>query len=814
MNNINKNLLLKLSMKKILFLSLIIATVITMCILFSTSLFAATTVTSNQTGTHEGFFYSFWNQGGGSVTMTLNTGGNYSVNWSNCTNFVCGKGWNPGAMRNVTYSGSFNGGSNGYLALYGWTKNQLIEYYVVENYGSWTPPGASSSGTLNSDGGTYNLHKTTRTNQPSIVGTATFDQFWSVRTAKRSSGTITFSNHANAWSSKGWQLGSTWDYQIMCTEGYQSSGSSNITVSSGGSSTTTNTTTTSVPTTSSSNNSSISIAAGSSSSVGDFKADQYYSGGTTYNNNHTVSTSGITNPPPASLFNNERYGAMTYTIPGLTSGNSYDVTLYFAETFITSSGNRLFNVSINSSPVLSNFDIYATAGGQDKAVAKTFTTTANSNGQIVIQFTSVTENPKINGIRIKPSSSSTSTSISPSTTTSSITPSISTSPTPTTIIPTSTVTPVTNLPSYDSLPSNSKLPDPFKFMNGTRMTSKSQWAQRRAEISALAQKFEFGTKPPTPSSVTGSYSSNRITVNVSEGGKSASFSCSITYPSSGKAPYPAIIGVGGSSLNNSLLSQLGVAVINLPNDDIANQTNSGSRGKGKFYDIYGSNHSAGALIAWAWGADCLIDALEKTPSANIDPQRLGVTGCSRNGKGALAVGAFCERIVLTIPQESGSGGAASWRVSDAQKSSGQNVQTLSQIVTENCWFTSSFSQFSSTANKLPFDHHSIEGLVAPRALLVIENTSMEWLGNLSTWTTGNVAHMIWEALGVPDKMGFSQVSHSDHCGFPSSQQAELTAFVQKFLVGNGSGNTNIMKTDGNLTFDKSKWVDWTVPSLQ
>ncbi len=197
---------------------------------------AATTVTTNQTGTEGGYFFSFWNQGGGgSVVMTLNGGGSYSVNWSNCTNFTCGKGWSTGAARNVTFSGSFNGGNNGYLALYGWTKNSLIEYYVVENYGSWTPPGGTSLGTMTSDGGTYNIYRTQRVNQPSIIGTATFDQFWSVRTSKRSNGTITFTNHINAWRNKGMNLGSTWDYQIMETEGYQSSGSASITVGEGGS---------------------------------------------------------------------------------------------------------------------------------------------------------------------------------------------------------------------------------------------------------------------------------------------------------------------------------------------------------------------------------------------------------------------------------------------------------------------------------------------------------------------------------------------------------------------------------------------------
>jgi hypothetical protein len=149
----------------------------------------------------------------------------------------------------------------------------------------------------------------------------------------------------------------------------------------------------------------ISIACGSSSAVGNFQADQYYSGGSTYNNTNTIDVSGITsNPPPAALFNNERYGAMSYTIPGFTAGNSYSVTLYFAETYLTSAGSRLFGVSINGTSVLSNFDIYASAGGQNKAIAQSFSTAADSSGQIVIQFTSGTENPKINGISIIPAS--------------------------------------------------------------------------------------------------------------------------------------------------------------------------------------------------------------------------------------------------------------------------------------------------------------------------------------------------------------------------------------------------------------------------
>ena len=361
---------------------------------------------------------------------------------------------------------------------------------------------------------------------------------------------------------------------------------------------------------------------------------------------------------------------------------------------------------------------------------------------------------------------------------------------------------------YTYSPASSKLPDPFTFADGTKVTTKEQWACRKQEILQLFYQQELGDKPGKPESVTGTVSASSISVKVTNAGKTMSFSVSVKMPSGVTGPVPAIIGLGGANVP----IPAGVATLTFNIDEVAQHTNSGSRGKGKFFDMYGSGHSAGATTAWAWGVSRILDVIEADTTKKIDITRIGVTGCSRNGKGAIIAGALDDRIALTIPQESGSGGAACWRISDLEEAAGKKIQTAHEIIGENVWYSKRFDPFATKTSTLAIDHHMLPALVAPRAMLVIEN-NINWLGPKSTTGCMRVGALAYQALGATDNFGFSEVPEHGHCQFPSSQQPELTAFINKFLKNDATAKTAGIDKSDQANTKASDYITWTAPVL-
>jgi endo-1,4-beta-xylanase len=194
---------------------------------------AATQICSNSTGTESGYYYSLWENGTGSACLTYN-GSAYTTSFSSVGDFTAGVGWNPGSTSTVNFTSSINAsGGTTLVSVYGWMTNPLTEYYVEQN---WTgSPNASGTnlGTFTDGGSTYTLYEHQQVNQPSISGTATFEQYIAVRSGPTTSSSVNMSNVESAWKAKGLSVG-TMNYEIIGSENY-GNGTGSTTINGGAS---------------------------------------------------------------------------------------------------------------------------------------------------------------------------------------------------------------------------------------------------------------------------------------------------------------------------------------------------------------------------------------------------------------------------------------------------------------------------------------------------------------------------------------------------------------------------------------------------
>ncbi len=367
------------------------------------------------------------------------------------------------------------------------------------------------------------------------------------------------------------------------------------------------------------------------------------------------------------------------------------------------------------------------------------------------------------------------------------------------------------LPDYAALPAVMHLPDPFEMADGTTIASRSDWRCRRAEIKARLEKYDVGEKPGKPSTFTPSLNGNTISVVLGEGANSFTMTAEISRPAGAPSgPIPAIIGVNAptGSLPANVFSSRGIATITFHSDQLAPSFN-GSRSDGNFYKLYPST-TAGFMIRWAWGVSRLIDALEALPDANIDLAHLAISGCSFQGKIALYAGAFDERIALTIPHESGGGGTISWRYSDMlEKRDNTEVENLLHAQGAP-WYATALMQFNETPDKLPFDHHELMGMVAPRALLALESTAIARMGAEAARIDALAARRIWTALGEPFRVGASE-ENVNHCSWHEGFTPDLEAYVDKYLL-DLDVDTDILRS--KFTIDEATWLPWEAPTLK
>jgi hypothetical protein len=426
-------------------------------------------------------------------------------------------------------------------------------------------------------------------------------------------------------------------------------------------------------------------------------------------------------------------------------------------------------------------------------------------------------------------------------------------------------------PSFAQLPIIRPLPDPFRFENGYRDTSFFSWEQPRNDLMAAIEQYEMGPVPDcSDCAITASYAppaapgdSGTLTVNVTRNGKRLTLTSGVYIPQAmGSGPFPAMIPMeiasfdffgttyyfgpppqpDYGSLPPGIFQDLPIATIGYVSTQVAGYCFEGTcdHTQDPFYQLYPNlcavvctrTSNSGIYAAWTWGIDRLIDGIKIAAQQAVNPlpidlHHLGVTGCSFAGKMALIGGAFDERIALTIAQESGGGGATSWRVSHDIE--GQDaVEDVDD--TSYDWWAGQMQQFSGdNVYKMPVDQHELMALVAPRALLETGNTEYYWLSNGSNYVAARATQKVYNALGIGDRFGFYIDGNHGHCATLPAEAPVIQSYVDRFLLGQSDTNTDvevypnpadttdygypIVVADGGYAYyfpklDYSRWTAW------
>ncbi|KAG8169008.1 hypothetical protein KVR01_001757 [Diaporthe batatas] len=354
-------------------------------------------------------------------------------------------------------------------------------------------------------------------------------------------------------------------------------------------------------------------------------------------------------------------------------------------------------------------------------------------------------------------------------------------------------------PKWSQLPQQTTLPDPFlplaftttdnaggqsasefaqDVMTGrgkNRIQTPEEWHQcRQPEIVRMLQEYQYGYYPDhSQETVTATRSGNTIGISVTTSGKTGKFSAAVKLPTgaSRSTPAPVVINIGGM-LDQPYL-QAGIAVVGFDYTTVAADSNSKT---GAFWSLY-NGRDIGVLTAWAWGFHRTLDGLNLTVP-EIDPTRVGVTGCSRLGKGALAAGLLDKRITLTMPMSSGVQGLGPYRYHGM---SGQDETLENSKQGAPWWSNNALGTFVNHAEWLPYEAHTIAAAIAPRALVIDQGTGDQFTNSKGTAVVVYpAAKVVYDWLGAEDKIAMS-VRSGGHCDM--SGYSSVLQFAQKILLG-------------------------------
>ena len=365
-------------------------------------------------------------------------------------------------------------------------------------------------------------------------------------------------------------------------------------------------------------------------------------------------------------------------------------------------------------------------------------------------------------------------------------------------------------PAVEKLPSVKELPDPFTFMDGSRVKSKEDWQRRRAELQEMILHYEYGRMPPAPGNTKGvelvshnvalpaeaAHKQFKVTFGPDQRG---SLILDLTIPK-GRGPFPVILrgDWGWQKTPNDITANVikrGYILADYNRVELAPDNKSRDAG---IYPMY-PDSDCGAIAAWAWGFHRCVDFL--VTLNYVDKEKIAVTGHSRGGKAALLAGATDTRIALTVPNNSGCGGAGSYK---QQAAKSEDIAAITKSFP--FWFAPRFREFIGQIDKLPFDQHSVKALCAPRALLTTEALGDLWANPEGTRQTYLASKEVYKFLGAPEKIAiyYREGKHEHNV----DDWNVLLDFADQVFFGKKSERD----WDGNPFPNSTKAFGWTAPT--
>ena len=338
------------------------------------------------------------------------------------------------------------------------------------------------------------------------------------------------------------------------------------------------------------------------------------------------------------------------------------------------------------------------------------------------------------------------------------------------------------VPSYE-------LPPLMKDDDGQPITTKAQWAARRAKLLDLFRNELYGYSPERPKdewfevakidrqAMDGAATLKLVNIHLGIQPEAPVIHLNLFIPNNRKKPAPAFLLICNRGRENidptrkiksdfwpaEQIVARGYAAASFFNGDVAPDKYDGfTTGIHAYLQNPAARkfNSWGTIAAWAWGGSRVMDYFETDP--DIDEKHCAVTGHSRGGKTALWCGAQDERWALTISNCSGCSGAAI-----ARRRFGESLKVIQNAFKH--WFCGNYRKYIDREDDLPFDQHELVALVAPRAVYVTSADEDLWADQRGEWLAIHEAAPVWKLFGRK--------------GLPS----DIMPPLDKPLIGDGMG---------------------------